>query len=339
MFLGAILTITCTVTCFAISPSYLPTREWIDANNAHTRLLKEGANLPDDLLKQLTGQWNAIKELHDGYVNGTNPLSKEVEASLQKNEALEAQVRAAQSLTPAQVASLKAEVAEFNLYLEQDLNPRAEKKTVEVNGKYSTFAKDVAAVFDQKPGFTGKKFVRLTAKSWIDGSKIALLQNLTGIMLRIGPNDEPSVPGVTAANDFKLFQTFSVEVEFTNGIIVSAKFVANSLDYRSGKTPWESVGLAGLIYVKESNISDWKGKKTVTFKRTVAGRPDLCFEEPLQATIKNPFQDIFNTISVDISGEDVKAHVGGSDFPSHKFWMGDAPLPSKLQVQPADYFK
>lgn len=150
VFLGAILTIICTVTCFAASPSYLPTREWIDANNAHTRLLKEGANLPDDLLKQLTGQWNAINELHDGYVNGTNPLSKEVEASLQKNEALEARVRAAQSLTPAQVASLKAEVAEFNLYLDQDLNPRAEKKTAEVDGKYSTFAKDVAAVFDQR---------------------------------------------------------------------------------------------------------------------------------------------------------------------------------------------
>ena len=94
-------------------------------------------------------------------------------------------------------------------------------------------------------GFTGRKVVTLTAKSWINPSTISLLISMQGIKVRLDPNKEPVSPVlIPEGDDFKLYQRFVAETEFVNGKVASAKFL--EMEVRAGTT----FTIEGLIYVK-----------------------------------------------------------------------------------------
>jgi len=189
----------------------------------------------------------------------------------------------------------------------------------------------------QKKGFTGTVVVHMTAKSWIDGTAPGLATSFKGVALQFGDNKDPKSPRLDPdIDDFKLYQTFVAEAKFVDGKVVSARFLPESFDIRAAKT-FKTV--TGLIYVKESTISKWQNTDTVTFTRTVQGRPNLVFVVPLETMMEQQFREISNTLSVEIKGDQITPHGSGTDFPSHKFWIGDKLFFQKTQVPAAQYFK
>jgi hypothetical protein len=230
----------------------------------------------------------------------------------------------------AQYAGIQARGQEFSA-------PGTRIITEEENilAEVNTFLQQLLADL-QKVGFTGTKVVQMTAKSWINGSSISGLISVKGIMLKLGPNSEPTGPALDpTVNDFKMYQTFSAEAEFVNGKVVSARFLPDSLQIKAGKT---FKFFEGLIYIKESTISNWKDQESVTFTRTVEALPQVLFAEAL-GNKNEGFKPIYSTLIVEIKGDKVTPHGYGSDFPSHKFWFGDKALPEKKQMQPSEYFK
>lgn len=327
----------------------VPAQEWDDAAAAQRQVEDAGDTLSPELRQQLAAEWATIKALYDDIANETAPICKERRDFNEKDaqlaarqDDLTARVNAhnadpnrtdeAAAALNAEQAALNQELADLNQWA-ADLNQRIAQINQNNLAHYTAFTEKVRAAL--AAGFTGTKTVRLSAKSWINGAALPLLTSIKGIMLRMDPNTAPSGPGLSDADDFKLYQTFTAQAEFVNGKVVGARFVEDALDVRSGTT----LGVDGLIYVKESNISAWHGKDSVTFTRTVAGRPALLFADPIEWTMDEPFQDIWNTVAVDINGDNIKAHGYGSDFPSHTFWVDDDLLYEKSQVAPAEYFK
>ena len=153
-------------------------------------------------------------------------------------------------------------------------------------------------------------------------------------MVRLDPNTEPLSPVVIPdADDFKLYQRFVAEAKFAAGKVVSARFLETEI--RAGTT----FTMEGLIDVGEYTISNWKGRESVTFTRKVVGHPAMLVVHAGEMITGRPFRPIFNTLSVEIRGDKVIPRGYGSDFPSHKFWLGSNLFREKKQVQPGDYFR
>jgi len=331
----------------------VPAQEWDEAAAAHQLFEVQGGRLSEAEREDINADWLAIKSLYDGIINETAPVCQERRdfvakdaEHVAKQQDLTARINAHNAdpnRTDDDAAALNAEQAALDQELADlqqwatDLNQRIDEVNKYNLTQYTAFTQKVQAAFNAKHGFTGKKTVQLTAKSWINGATLPLLTSIKGIMLRMDPNQEPQGPALSPdADDFKLYQTFTAEVEFEDGKVVAARFLEDWLDLRADNT---FAALPGLIYVRESKISDWHGQDSVTFTRSVAGRPNILLSEGMELFMDEAFQDIWSTLVVEITGDKVIPHGYGSDFPSHKFWMDEQPLPEKLQVAPAEYFK
>lgn len=186
-------------------------------------------------------------------------------------------------------------------------------------------------------GFTGKKVVHLTAKSWIDPATIAEI-TFKSFKLKLFPNVEPRAPKPDSGkDDFKIYQTYVAEVVFEQGKITSAKFLKDSFDYRAGRTG----GVQGEVRLIDAKIDVSTDKTKAVFRRTVEGNPNFYLvivpDSAFPSSIGlNP---ISNTLSVEITADSVKPEGKGTAFPSHTFWMGDEVFKTQRQVQPSEFFK
>jgi len=184
-------------------------------------------------------------------------------------------------------------------------------------------------------GFTGTRVYHLAAKSWINNDAVSEF-SFNGFYVKkidwtstTEPTSSILNPNI---NDYKLYQSFNVLVEFDKGIVVSAKFIQPSLDFRAGKTN----SVPGEANLKEQKISALGGS-SVIFTRTVTGHSYLLTLKETVLGTSSP--DIYNTISIEVFADKVVKHGYASDFPTTYFWIDNNLFEKKLQVQPADFFK
>jgi hypothetical protein len=197
-------------------------------------------------------------------------------------------------------------------------------------------------------GFTGTRAYHLTAKSWINGPAVTEV-SVRGLKFQVESNREPLSPRPTGG-DFKLFQTFVVQVAFEDGEITEARFLPESIDQRAGPTyapvPHPGVGmrmipLNGNVYVVDQGVQRSPDNQSVTFRRTVEGHPSMWIVVPdaFDPVGSTNFTPIRNTIEVTVTADGADPHGSGTAFPSHRFWIGDQVFASLGQVQPSEYFR
>jgi hypothetical protein len=214
--------------------------------------------------------------------------------------------------------------------------------------------------------FTGKKVLRMTAKTWIDGGAI---EELTLKTVKLVMNGDDIPQGPDPAGDFRLYQTFVAEVHFKQGKIKKAFFVKHSPQHRAGRTKVPApgfqgggpriifIGIPATIRVVDQKVSISADRTRVVFTRKVEGHPALsvlAMDEVLDTLItplklipidKSIFGGmghlpvIWNSLRLEVTAEEALPSSDGSDFPSHRFWMGQHELPHKDQVQPSQYFR
>jgi hypothetical protein len=212
----------------------------------------------------------------------------------------------------------------------RELNQKRDRFNAKIASSYDEFIKDAKLALTA--GFTGTKAYHLTAKSWINTDAISE-PSINGLVGKLAGNIKPTRPNLIGnVDDFKLFQSFDVEVKFVDGIVTSAKFL--NVDLEVGKT----FGLIpGIFRVKNVHTSPF-GSPSVTFTRTVEAKNKVLFlKEWFFEEHQSP--DIYNTISIEVFADSVKTHGYASDFPTTFFWIDQDQLAPKLQVQPADFFR
>jgi uncharacterized membrane protein len=205
------------------------------------------------------------------------------------------------------------------------------------------YLRDLAAAPQEtNVGFTGKKVYRMTAKSWING-RYVLGNSPLAVFARQMANDSPRNPYLNGNNDFKLYQTFTVEVQFKDGKAIHGRFIENSLDMRAGSTyvpgSRNHVGLRGAIYITNQTIKPSANGKSFTFTRTVEGRPNvLLFVPETVLPVPSHFVPVYNTLEITVTADEPEYSGWGSVFPSHTFWLGDREFKEQRQVEPAEFF-
>ena len=186
-----------------------------------------------------------------------------------------------------------------------------------------------------------KKVFRLTAKSWIDGSRITEL-TWRGKKFRFEANSEPVTPSPNAGNDFKIYQTFVAEVKLAKRQILSARFVPESRDQRAGPTRiGGKLKLVGKVYVVDERATVSSSKDRASFIRTVEGHPSywIVYFDYFDPVGSTNFTPISNTLRLDVTPDGAEWSGSGTAFPSHRFWIGQTRFESQTQVQPSAYFK
>jgi hypothetical protein len=228
----------------------------------------------------------------------------------------------------------------------EQINQQAESINTEWTGLLTAFVTDAQTALDDQ-GFTGKKVYRLTAKTWINAADVTE-PTLRGVKFKLQGNDRPSGPYLNADNDFKLFQTFTVQVDFEKGKVKRAQFLKDSLQAKVGSTyimvpvapiP-TSIPFHGVIYVTNQKIEQAEDGKSVKFTRTVEGRPNLMilFPDYFDPVASTNFATIYNTLEITVTADDPDVEGSGSAFPSHMFWLGDQLFHEQEQVQPSEFF-
>ncbi len=203
----------------------------------------------------------------------------------------------------------------------------------------TVYCRCVAGYVRDGPRCVVKRVVRLTAKSWIDASRITEV-TWRGRKFRFESNPEPAGPD--PRGDFKLYQTFVAEVLIAEGRIVSARFVPGSTQERAGATRLtDRVGLPGRIYLVNERVQVSPAKDRATFVRTVEGNPSywIVFPDAMLDPIGSTnFTPIGNTLRLEVTPDAVTPGGEGTAFPAHRFWIGDRVFRSQPQVQPSAYF-
>ncbi|MDB4948015.1 MAG: hypothetical protein JWM27_664 [Gemmatimonadetes bacterium] len=200
----------------------------------------------------------------------------------------------------------------------------------------------------QGGGFTGTHAYHLTAKSWIDGPAVTEF-SVRGLKFRLEHNREPLSPSPNAGNDYKLFQSFVVQVAFEDGAVTDARFLPESISQRAGPTyvavPRLSgprlIPLTGNVYVVDQAVQRSADGRSATFRRTVEGHPSMWIVVPdaFDPAGSTNFTPIRNTVEVTVTAEGAEPRGSGTAFPSHRFWIGDRAFASQGQVQPSDFFR
>ena len=301
--------------------------------------------IPQEKKNELLNSFQKLKVVVDGYYYGTNSYCierKQYDTKLQNYENEASQYTSQCSGTVDQSKyqqcvnwynQLQTKQTELNNWRKALDEKGYQLIDVEATNNNNAFIKDAKEALTA--GFTGTKAYHLTAKSWINTQAISEITP-TALALKndLSPSDEPHSPAINPGiHDYKLYQTFVVEVKFQNGKVISARFLDESMDVRQGKSYFSK----GKCYEKEKIISDWEGKESVTFTRTVAAHSSVVALKEKVFGEHSP--DIYNTISIEVFADKVKTHGYASDFPTTYFWIGDKQLAPKLQVQPSDYFK
>ena len=245
-----------------------------------------------------------------------------------------------------EAAQLQQQKAELD-QRQQDIDAEADRVNAEWTELLEGYITDAQTALDNQ-GFTGRKVYRMTAKSWVNGPAVTEM-TIRGKKLRFEANNRPGGPYLNGNNDFKLFQTFTVQVDFVNGKVKKAEFLKDSLQQKAGSSiliPASStyhvpqVGLQGAIYVTNQKIDKAPDEGSVTYTRTVEGRPNLLIVYPdYFGPGSTNFTPIYNTLTITVKSDgDPDVEGSGSAFPSHMFWLGDELISEQDQVQPSEFF-
>jgi hypothetical protein len=359
--------------------------EWDKATDVHTKL-EDADGVPQGTKDSLDSRFTQLQARHDGFYNGTAEQCQELRAYDSDKAAFESEVEqyndefnthqqdAAQQHAecPGTVDSQeeadrcnewggridadKARLEQWAAELQdkkdaldqraQQIDQESDSLNTEWKGLLTTFVTDAQAALDDQ-GFTGKKVYRLTAKTWINAADVTEL-TLRGVKFMLQGNNKPSGPYLSGNNDFKLFQTFTVQVDFEKGKVKHAQFLKDSLQAQVGSTyllvpavPMPKiVPFHGVIYVTNQKIEQAEDGKSVKFIRTVEGRPNLMilFPDYFDPVASTNFATIYNTLEITVTADDPEVDGSGSAFPSHMFWLGDQLFHEQEQEQPSEYF-
>jgi hypothetical protein len=363
---------------------YQPFPQWDQAADMHAKL-DDADDVPQDTKDSLDSRFSQLQARHDGYYNGTAEQCQELRTYNSDKTAYESdlaqynsefnthQQDAAQQNAECSgtvdsqekvdrcnewggridadkarldqwAAELQGKKAGLDQEVEQ-INQHAESINAEWTGLLTTFVADAQAALDDQ-GFTGKKVYRLTAKTWINATDVTE-QTLRGVKFRLQGNNRPSGPYLNGDNDFKLFQTFTVQVDFEKGKVKHAQFLKDSLQAKVGSTymlvpsaPLKVGPYKGVIYVTNQKIEQAEDGKSVKFTRTVEGRPNLMILYPdyFDPFASTNFATIYNTLDIKVTAGDPEVDGSGSNFPSHMFWLGDQLFHEQEQEQPSEFF-
>lgn len=260
---------------------------------------------------------------------GFAPESSKIRAQLDEANAKLADIASAEEILAlrqrTQDAIASAKIEALRQSLEEDI---AVQKLTAINEALSKETKS------SKTRFTGKRAYHLTAKSWIDTNAIAkpdlILADWTS-------NTEPRLPLISpGGRDYKIAQSFVVEVQFTNGKVASAKYLKDSLVTEAGySSPSRGLPVKGEVEVR-TVVTSALGGDSVTFTRTITGHSKVLWALEV-FTGSTP--DIWNSITVEVYADKVVKHGDASDFPTTYFWIGDEMFDPKFQVQPSEFFK
>ena len=364
---------------------YQPFPEWDKAADMHAKL-DEADGVPQDTKDALDSRFSQLQARHDGYYNGTAEQCQEVrtynsdktayesalaqytsEFNAHQQDASQQNAECSGTVDSQEAADRcnewggridadKARLDQWAAELQnkkdgldqqvEQINQQAESINTEWTGLLTAFVTDAQTALDDQ-GFTGKKVYRLTAKTWINAADVTE-PTLRGVKFKLQGNDRPSGPYLNADNDFKLFQTFTVQVDFEKGKVKRAQFLKDSLQAKVGSTyimvpvapiP-TSIPFHGVIYVTNQKIEQAEDGKSVKFTRTVEGRPNLMilFPDYFDPVASTNFATIYNTLEITVTADDPDVEGSGSAFPSHMFWLGDQLFHEQEQVQPSEFF-
>lgn len=371
------------------SDCYQAFPEWDQVVELHGKV-DEAEGIGDETKEPLDSRFNELQVRHDSYYDGTADLCAELrnynndkgsyeqelaeynkEFDAHQQEAAEQHAECPSTVDTQEQADrcnewgaritadaerLDAWAAQINQKksdLDQrvaDINGESDRLNAEWTGLLDSYIADAQAALDEQ-GFTGRKVYRMTAKSWIDTAAVTEY-TIRGLKFHLESNDTPTSPYLNGGNDFKLFQTFTVQVDFVNGKVKSAEFLKDSLQAKAGSTyllvPVPGPGTAhlmkvafqGRIYVTDQKIDKATDEESVTFTRTVEGHPNEMILYPDYFTPGSTnFTPIYNTLKITVKADgDPDVEGSGSAFPSHMFWLGDQLFDQQQQVQPSEYF-
>ncbi len=214
-------------------------------------------------------------------------------------------------------------------------------------GCLKAFITDVEAAIPK--GYTGKRFYHMFAKSWINGKEITE-PSWTARKIGLDVNFEPQQAMAGAAFDYKIYQSFGVEVEFVDGKIVNAGFIPGS-DLELANTTF---GLRGEVSVTRDDFKVSSDKASVVFERRIEGNPnmiikavDLAAAEAVARSwgLDLPATDIkiYNVLRLTVTADGATPYGEGSSFPTHYFWIREKQSDRRFwvqkQVQPSQYFR
>lgn len=201
----------------------------------------------------------------------------------------------------------------------------------------------------QKRGYTGKRFYHMFAKSWIDGPAITE-PTWHARKISMDVNTTPQQAAAGTAFDYKIYQTFGVEVEFVNGMIVNAQFTSGSRQQLANTT----FGLPGQVRMTGENVAVSPDKTRVVFERRIEGNPHSI----IKAADVAAAQAVADSWGLSLPATNIKIHSvlrltvtangatpegEGSAFPTHSFWIRengtDRLFKVQPQVQPSQYFR
>lgn len=363
-----------SIKAFSQSECFGKWPEWQEVTELKAKV-ENSQTITSDKKNSLLSEYKNIKQVHDAFYYGTNDycrefsqlsaqwklydqdLANEIADGKQQNaDAANFNAQCSGQLNESQYAScltwkskvdnwankidswskrLIAKKQELDNWSDNLEKEGKQLLNVEATNNNNAFIKNAKEALT-----TVIKAYHLTAKSWINTASISEF-SFNGIVLRKfdwDANTQPTSPNLNpSVEDYKIYQTFVVEVKFVNGIVISAKFLKESQDCQAGKSSFLFLREKGLVYLKEQTTSAF-GKESVTFTRTIAGHSKLLLKKEV-ATGEHESPDIYNTISIEVFADKVITHGYASDFPTTYFWIGDELYAKKLQVQPADYFK
>ncbi len=200
-----------------------------------------------------------------------------------------------------------------------------------------------------RPGYTGKRFYHMFAKSWIDGPAITE-PTWAARKISMDVNTEPRQASAGAAFDYKIYQAFGVETELVNGRIVSAVFTSGSRQQLANTT----FGLRGEVHVTGETATVSPDKTRVVFERRIEGNPhimikaiDIAAAEAVARSwgLNLPATNIkiYSVLRLTVTADGATPDGEGSAFPTHSFWIrenqADRLFKVQRQVQPSQYFR
>lgn len=338
--------------------AYQETEEFSAARDLSAEV--EGSDVPDDEKYALSAVWGNLLSDNDRAATDYADLIQRCNEALGRADGVRARIDAFNASCggdeppdecAAEAVALSSEVADRHaelVTLTQDIDAFG-GRLADLESAVQSYLGDGRRTLTMY--FTGTRAYHVTAKSWIDGAAISEL-SFRSMKLLLEQDDEPVSPNTTG--DYRLFQTFVVEVTFKQGKIKRARFLRESLETDAGRTKVPTIGAAaglrvillrvkGKIRVTDQKVSISDDRRSVVFTRRVEGHPSLvvlALDKLVPFGQLGALPTIWNSLRLEVTADGVTCDGYGSSFPSHRYWLGDdaCGVGSAGQVQPSEYF-
>lgn len=182
----------------------------------------------------------------------------------------------------------------------------------------------------------------LVGKNWIDSSLIPGDSPLEW-KCKLASNTEPTTPDLVSENDFKLYQSLTIEIATSNGRIEYAKI--KNRDARAGTTVHIKTG---EIRTTDSKLVWDKNRCSAEVHEKVEGNPSvwgiLLPDQALDSYTGGEiptlgYRPISLTVGLRMSAlHQPVAFADASAFPSAKFWINGTLFRTMRQSKVAEYF-